>query len=433
MSLGGIMTQATARQPIVFLEMDKMLPRRLDQGELGVVLARAGVGKTPVLVQLLIDALLSGNDVVHIACGHTLQHVQASYDALLAERMQDLRQSQRDELRTKLLRQRTIRILQANELDPKHLEQVLAAACTHLGLNPQIVLIDDFNWNESTSRLSSTLSEFKAIAKQHHCSLWMSAKTHRDETGDHPSDLPPPVRDVAQRIDLAIFLDPQDDTICMRPLLAYGAKPQADQQVFVNAKTFLPLVSDRDAKLVAADHTLLSGAAKGAEECFGRCAERWGLEEHNLSFAGRQTARERGLMLLSPEELKQGDVSYRYISSRMGRVFPDTHEFRKVLQTIWHQVAKAGEVFAIGLIQPAGTVKGGTGWAVELAKHLHKPVCVFDQEQDAWFSWDSTHWRQIEPPAIKSSKFVGTGTRSLTSVGEKAIHDLFQRSFGPSS
>ncbi|MBN2498945.1 MAG: hypothetical protein JXR96_30425 [Deltaproteobacteria bacterium] len=174
---------------------------------------------------------------------------------------------------------------------------------------------------------------------------------------------------------------------------------------------------------------MLSGAHRGAEAAFGACAERWGIAERNFTFAGRPVARSRGLVLLDERELEQGDVSWAYLDDRMHRDYPRTDAFRKVLQSIWHQVNPAGEVFAVGKIKKDGTVKGGTGWAVELAKRLGKPVCVFDQEQQRWFFWESS-WQPTEPPRIQRPAFCGTGTARLSEPGEQAIRELFERSFG---
>ena len=42
------------------------------------------------------------------------------------------------------------------------------------------------------------------------------------------------------------------------------------------------------------DHTLYSGAAKGAEACFGENSERWKLNEVNYSFDGHKDSRTCG-------------------------------------------------------------------------------------------------------------------------------------------
>jgi hypothetical protein len=69
------------------------------------------------------------------------------------------------------------------------------------------------------------------------------------------------------------------------------------------------------------------------------------------------------MVMLSEEDLAQGAVSEVYLEAHMHRSYPKTELFRKTLQTIWHQVKTASEVFVIGVIQDDKTVKGGTGWA----------------------------------------------------------------------
>src|SRR5690242_19252674 len=54
----------------------------LGQGKLGVVMARAGIGKTAFLVQVALDDLMRDRDVIHFALGQRLEHVQSWYDAL---------------------------------------------------------------------------------------------------------------------------------------------------------------------------------------------------------------------------------------------------------------------------------------------------------------------------------------------------------------
>jgi hypothetical protein len=179
-----------------------------------------------------------------------------------------------------------------------------------------------------------------------------------------------------------------------------------------------------------AAYTLLSGGAPGAETEFGECAEKWGLQEQNFSFKGRSSGRTRGLVELSEAELRQGEVSKSYLSAQLHRTFPATPTFQNMLKTIWHQVSTASQVFVIGTVLPDGTVKGGTGWAAELARHWKKPVFVFDQEKHGWLTWNENAWSKIDPPSITKTRFTGTGTRFLSDEGKAAIHALFERSFG---
>jgi hypothetical protein len=176
------------------------------------------------------------------------------------------------------------------------------------------------------------------------------------------------------------------------------------------------------------DCVLYSGGLRGAEAAFGEAAEHHGIEEVNFTFDGHRIERSRGLRTLTAAELRHGDVSLEYVSKLMHRRYPETDVFKKVLQTIWHQVNDAQEIYVIGKILPDDTVMGGTGWGAEFAKLCNKPLYVFDQERDGWFHWTGTSWER-RVPTIAHPHFCGTGTRNLQDNGRRAIADLFRRSF----
>ena len=177
------------------------------------------------------------------------------------------------------------------------------------------------------------------------------------------------------------------------------------------------------------DCVLFSGAAQGAEAAFGEAAERAGIAEVNFTFEGHSDARQRGIRVLTSEELRHGDVSLSYVSRLMHRKYPDTPLFRKVLQAIWHQVNNGQEIFVVGRINADDTVTGGTGVAAEYAKFFNKPLYVFDQERDAWNRWTGDAFAPVQDPVISQAHFTGTGTRFVRDNGRAAIAGLFARSF----
>jgi hypothetical protein len=154
------------------------------------------------------------------------------------------------------------------------------------------------------------------------------------------------------------------------------------------------------------------------------------MTEVNYSFEGhRFRERTRGVVVLSEAELQKGDFSLVFVSKRLGRVLSEIPAVRSVLQTIWHQINNAGQVFVVGAIQPDNTVRGGTGWGAELARLWHKPLFVFDQSRRSWLQWSGSAWQIATLPVITSEAFAGIGTQNLTDEGREAIRDLFARSF----
>jgi len=178
----------------------------------------------------------------------------------------------------------------------------------------------------------------------------------------------------------------------------------------------------------ADQYTFYGGGHRGTEAEFGRQAEKFGVREINYSFEGHRPERRNGLTLLSPGELAKGDISMEIVSIRMNRKYSEVQKIRRVFQLIFHMVNSGLQIFTVGWIQPDQTVKGGTGWAVELGKLFNRPLSVFDQDRNQWYSWKDNAWVE-DLPTVAHKTFVGTGTRNLTDAGKKAVEDLFVRSF----
>jgi hypothetical protein len=174
--------------------------------------------------------------------------------------------------------------------------------------------------------------------------------------------------------------------------------------------------------------TLYHGGLKGAETVFGETAEQYGIAEVIFTFEGHKLNRDNNTVILSETDLQRGDISMEIASRMMNRAYYETEKIRKVLQTIFHMVNKGHQVFVIGTILDDNSVKGGTGWAVELAKLFNRPLHVFDQNRAQWFSWKNGAWAE-DSPTISYNTFVGSGTRYLSDEGRAAIEKLFASSF----
>jgi hypothetical protein len=178
----------------------------------------------------------------------------------------------------------------------------------------------------------------------------------------------------------------------------------------------------------AQDCTLYHGGLKGAETLFGENAEKYGIQEVIFTFEGHRLHRDRNSVTLTEEELQRGDISMELASRMMNRTYYETEKIRRVLQAIFHMVNKGHQVFVVGSILEDDSVKGGTGWAVELAKLFNRPLHVFDQPRSQWFTWKDGLWQE-DSPKICYNTFVGSGTRYLSDAGIAAINQLFVESF----
>ncbi len=429
--------EVNERSPLRIFE--RSIHGGLGAGNLGVVMARAGVGKTAFLVQVGLDDLLREKQVLHVAVGQTVEHVQAWYYALFDDLAQLVGLENRAAIRAEVGRRSVIQAYPGEtHVDPDQLEKALDLYGQHASFRPAAILLDGWDWSGPAETRAAELTRLKEIAGRAGAELWVAAQTKRMDSPEHPVQVPPPCSDFASLIDVAVFLEPHAGAhVSVRILKDHDNPNVPEIHLALDPDTMRLMVEEEEfdtrtpVVLPPSQYTVLSGGCKGAEAEFGACAERWGLQEVNYSFAGRPVVRSRGLVELTETELKQGGVNPSYIEAQLHRSFAKTPQFQRMLQTIWHQVATAGQVFVVGLILPDGTVNGGTGWAAELGRHFKKETHVYDQDQRSWFTWRDGAWVDEDRPKITRTRFTGTGTRFLSEEGRQAIHDLFSDSFGP--
>lgn len=387
----------------------------LAAAELGVLLGPAGVGKTQLLVHLALAQALKGQAILHVSLSESASDVHARYAEILDGvcRVGGIAGQDREDALVAAERHRQIVSL-IDKHEVSELKGALDFCAQYLHHQAGLLLVDGFAAGDADK-----LRALRALAAEKELGIWLSCVG--------------PVE--TSEFDTVVELRPDAEVVELLVRKVHGRDQDAPSGLHLDPRTMLVTAEDSwdpasaPPSPTTSDCTLYSGGAPGAEACFGQNAARYELDEVNFTFEGHKQARTESAQLLSPRELAAGDVSLVYVSKRLKRSYSEGSMIRKVLQSLWHQVSRAQQVFVIGAIQKDGTVTGGTGWSVELARMWHKNLWVFDQDKNAWFHWAGERWVE-GVPVIESPHFCGTGTRSLTEGGRKAVGSLFDRSFG---
>ncbi len=391
----------------------------LAPGELGAVVGRPGVGKSPFLVHIALDRLLRGKKVLHISLSHSAEHVRSFYDEILGNLAKAAQVSGPERQALTVERNRLIHAYPGSDFSAAELAQAMDRDASVMDFRPDVVIMD--------SCPSGDMAPFAELAKERGFALWVSARTHREEDGVFHEE---------GDFSTVIALEADENSVQLHARKVHGEIPEDAMNLHMDPATMLVVGEDVWDPATgpwsprALDCVLYSGGVSGAEATFGELAEAWGIKEVNFTFEGHQQVRTRGRYMLSSHEMSAGDVSLLYVSRRLNRTFSEGTIIRRVLQSLWHQVSRSQQVFVVGDIQEDGTVKGGTGWSVELARMWHKNLWVFDQEKQAWFRWTGERWNR-GVPVIECPHFCGTGSRSLRDETRAALRALYERSFGP--
>ncbi len=391
----------------------------LESGQVAVIAAKAGVGKTALLVHVGLDALLRDVSVLHVSLRDTVEHVRAFYDEIFGASSRAGAVRDRTGALVAAERNRMIHSYRDRAFSTVHLQSNIRMLSEVAQFTPGLVLIDGLDPSNAPDYAESIAN----LAAQVGAPVWVTVRTASD--GAVPSEL-------TAISALVLKLTPDASTVKIAVTSSQGSTTLPGS---LDAATMLVMGEDLwdDTAVLSprpTDCTLYSGGANGSEAAFGEEAEKWAVHEVNFTFDGHKQSRDRGRYELSPRELAAGDVSLVYVSRRLNRTYSEGSLIRKVLQTLWHMVSRSQQVFVVGQIQDDGTVVGGTGWSVELARMWNKSLWVYDQEQKGWFRWDGNEWVS-GLPVIESIHFTGSGTRYLTDDARAAVASLFERSFAP--
>jgi hypothetical protein len=206
----------------------------LPEGGFGAVLARAGVGKTALLVQLALHTLLKGKYVLHISLDDPVNKISLWYKEVFRHLTQSYDAKKKSKLWEDLLPYRFIMTFKVERFSVPKLEERLTDLKEQNIFSPQMVLIDGFDFNEDAR---TSLSEFKSLAQNHSVHVWFSVKTHRHETHG-PDGIPASLSDVSDLFDIVIQLRPEGKKIHVMTLK--GGSPESDRPaLFLDPATML--------------------------------------------------------------------------------------------------------------------------------------------------------------------------------------------------
>jgi len=227
------------QNPLRFLENET--GDILLEGGFGAVLARAGVGKTAILVQLALNTILKGKNVLHISLDDPVKKLTLWYKEVFNHLTKQYESIETNPIWETILRHRFIMTFRVERFSTSKLEERLTDLIEQNIFSPQMIIIDGFNFKED---VRTSLSDLKRLAKKHFLYVWFSVKTHRHE--EPGSDgMPAQILEVVDLFDLVIQLQPKGKEIHIKTLK--GVTVDSDQRtLLLDPETML--VKDSESK-----------------------------------------------------------------------------------------------------------------------------------------------------------------------------------------
>ena len=218
-----------ARSPLRLLE--KSLHGGLGPGNLGVVIAGHGVGKTSFLVGVAVDELLREGRVLHVSCSHPVAHVRAHYDTVFDELAQSKRLENTGIIHGEIDRHRSIRVYPPNTLTPEKLRDAVKLERDSGGA-PSLVVLEGLDLAGLTR---ADVEDVRELARELHAEVWLESTSERERA----VSLPAGVAAQADLLSVILALEPADGVVNLRALKDHDNPDVSELHVALDPRTLL--------------------------------------------------------------------------------------------------------------------------------------------------------------------------------------------------
>ena len=218
--------------------LEKSSRKGLGPGNLGVLIARAGVGKTACLIHIAFDKIFRQERLVHISLEEGPEKVTSFYDVIYHDLVQALDLIDGVDYRMMIDRNRMILAYLNQSFDIDRLRTNLTNLTEKLDFRPNTLIVDGLDF-EKAERI--VFEGLQGIAKEFRVEIWLSALSHRHVTQTNERGIPYPCHELDDLFGLIIQLQPEPTGVFLRLLKDHDNPTISDASVRLDPNTFLAL------------------------------------------------------------------------------------------------------------------------------------------------------------------------------------------------
>ncbi|MBI5558372.1 MAG: hypothetical protein HY885_12120 [Deltaproteobacteria bacterium] len=188
-----------------------------DQGKtgspkMGLVMSRAGLGKTAILVQIALDSMLRGNKVLHVSIGQTLDKTRLWYDDIFQDIAKTSNLDKAGAVQDELMSQRMIMTFNEEGFSVAKLQERMKDLIDQKIFEPDCLLVDGFDCSAAPEKV---LTEMRQLVQGMNMDIWFSAVCHRDDERVSKAGVPAPCHEADELFDTIILLQPDAKKNCV--------------------------------------------------------------------------------------------------------------------------------------------------------------------------------------------------------------------------
>ncbi|MDR2500466.1 MAG: hypothetical protein LBD37_05225 [Treponema sp.] len=184
----------------------------LKGGELGIIAAPSGIGKTSVLVQLALDKLLQSKKVIHISYTKHNDYVLAWYENIFDEFTRKKNLENIADVKNDVVKNRVLMKFSQEGLSGEQICRSVRSLILEGGFHAEALIVDGY---EFTPQDRDRLIKVRELARDLQLSVWYSCAVQGKEPLYDSRNIPVILTDAADLLDVIIILEPKTDHIAL--------------------------------------------------------------------------------------------------------------------------------------------------------------------------------------------------------------------------
>ncbi len=208
----------------------------LGRGNVGVVMSRAGVGKTAFLVGVALDDLMRDRKVLHINTEDPLDKVRAFYDEVFHDLAESTKLENRAGVHLEVERNRIIHTYTNGAFSMDKMRAAIDMARELMHFEPYCMVVDGYP--QFRHNTEDEIRAFKDLAVELNCEMWLNCRTQRDDECDERG-VPNFLARFEEYLSVMVRLDPAADHVKLELLKDHDNSHVSNLFIELDPRTLL--------------------------------------------------------------------------------------------------------------------------------------------------------------------------------------------------
>jgi hypothetical protein len=233
-----IRTEQNKRNPLRILEQS--IQGEVGKGNIGVIAARKGVGKTACLVHIATDELFDNKHVIHVSFSADTKHIISWYEDIFEEIAKKFNLESAKEIHDVIVRNRIIMNFNQDGAKIIQIANSIKSMIKDGHFSANTIVIDGFDFNKCTE---NDLKTIRSLADELGLEIWISASI-KDNDKLEKNGIPLFLKEFVNEISIIIYMKPENNYIRLQLIKDHDIMPVQDLHLKLDPRSLLIVEED---------------------------------------------------------------------------------------------------------------------------------------------------------------------------------------------